>query len=161
MFLELISDSEEIAPSLDREPVMGTMLRFDAIDGSDDRTRIHRISDKYNQYPYNQHNHSPQPARIFEFQPILQHRFSKHAWLAPKLFVLELEPVMGSNVGEEVQGKSFIDEAVENGVKNSVWTAVDRHSTRFIDNPTNIPHFIHKHHIKKHLMAQIKERGID
>ena len=66
---------------------------------------------------------------------------------------------MGSNVGEEVQGKSFIDEAVENGVKNFVWTAVDRHSTQSIDNPTSIPYFVHKHHFKKYLMAHIKDRG--
>ncbi|KAI2789316.1 hypothetical protein POX_d04802 [Penicillium oxalicum] len=75
--------------------------------------------------------------------------------------VFSVQAVMGSKVGEEVQGKSLIDEALKNGVKHFVYTSVDRHGAQSIDNPTNVPHFAHKHHIEKHLMAQTKDGQMD
>ncbi|KAG7128610.1 NmrA-like family domain-containing protein 1 like [Verticillium longisporum] len=35
-----------------------------------------------------------------------------------------------------------------------VYTSVDRHGDRSGTNPTDVPHFIHKHEIEKHLMAR-------
>ncbi|OAA46803.1 nucleoside-diphosphate-sugar epimerase family protein [Beauveria brongniartii RCEF 3172] len=53
---------------------------------------------------------------------------------------------------EEAQGKSLVDAAVKHGVKHFVYTSVDRHGAKSIDNPTDIPHFISKHHIEHHLI---------
>ncbi|EFY86048.1 hypothetical protein J3459_016416 [Metarhizium acridum] len=53
---------------------------------------------------------------------------------------------------EEAQGKSLIDSAIKHGVKHFVYTSVDRHGARSIDNPTDIPHFKSKHHIEHHLI---------
>ncbi|KHN98013.1 nucleoside-diphosphate-sugar epimerase family protein [Metarhizium album ARSEF 1941] len=58
---------------------------------------------------------------------------------------------------EEAQGKSLIDAAVRHGVKHFVYTSVDRHGAKSIDNPTNVPHFISKHHIEHHLIDKGKK----
>lgn len=57
---------------------------------------------------------------------------------------------------EESQGKALIDAALAHGVQHFVYSSVDRHGARSIDNPTNIPHFISKHHIEHHLIDRVK-----
>jgi uncharacterized protein YbjT (DUF2867 family) len=53
---------------------------------------------------------------------------------------------------EETQGKALVDSAIKHGVKHFVYTSVDRHGDRSLDNPTNIPHFKSKYHIEHHLI---------
>ncbi|GKT95756.1 nucleoside-diphosphate-sugar epimerase family protein [Colletotrichum tofieldiae] len=43
--------------------------------------------------------------------------------------------------------------SVQAGVKFFVYTSVERHGA---DNPTNVPHFIHKHEIERHLFNKTK-----
>lgn len=57
---------------------------------------------------------------------------------------------------EERQGKALVDEAIKSGVKQFVYTSVDRHGEQSIHNPTHVPHFISKHNIEKHLIDQAK-----
>ncbi|KAI1083460.1 NAD(P)-binding protein [Whalleya microplaca] len=55
---------------------------------------------------------------------------------------------------EEVQGKALIDAALANGVEFFVYSSVDRGGeARSPDNPTDVPHFLSKHNIEKHLLA--------
>ncbi|MCJ1258579.1 hypothetical protein MMC24_006412 [Lignoscripta atroalba] len=55
---------------------------------------------------------------------------------------------------EVQQGNGLIDAAVANNVKHFVYTSVDRHGDASKDNPTDVPHFITKHAIEKHLMEK-------
>ena len=65
---------------------------------------------------------------------------------------------MGSGEGaEERQGKGLVDQAIKEGVKLFVQTSVDRGGDDSLNNPTNIPHFIAKHNIEKHLVNQTKD----
>lgn len=57
---------------------------------------------------------------------------------------------------EEKQGKALVDAALNNGVKHFVYSSVDRGGSRSIDNETDIPHFISKHHIEHHLINSAK-----
>ena len=57
---------------------------------------------------------------------------------------------------EEKQGKDLVDAAIENGVSHFVQTTVDRHGEHSSENPTNIPHFISKYRIEKHLEEKAK-----
>ncbi|KAE8140078.1 nucleoside-diphosphate-sugar epimerase family protein [Aspergillus pseudotamarii] len=57
---------------------------------------------------------------------------------------------------EERQGKALVDSALNNNVKVFVYTSVDRGGDASIDNPTPVPHFIHKHNIEHHLINQSK-----
>ncbi|EXU94496.1 NmrA-like family protein [Metarhizium robertsii] len=59
---------------------------------------------------------------------------------------------------EEAQGKSLIDSAVKHGVKHFVYSSVDRHGSRSVDNPTNVPHFASKHRIEHHLIDKAKKK---
>ena len=43
---------------------------------------------------------------------------------------------------EEQQGKNMVDEAVKRGVRHFVYTSVDRHGERSLQNPTSVKHFI-------------------
>ncbi|KAL7919979.1 hypothetical protein ACQKWADRAFT_299817 [Trichoderma austrokoningii] len=58
---------------------------------------------------------------------------------------------------EEAQGKALVDSAIKHGVKHFVYSSVDRNGAKSIDNPTNIPHFISKHHIEHHLINSAKD----
>lgn len=58
---------------------------------------------------------------------------------------------------EERQGKALIDEALKHHVQHFVYTSVDRGGDASIDTPTNIPHFISKHHIEQHLFEKTKD----
>lgn len=57
---------------------------------------------------------------------------------------------------EEAQGKALVDEALKNGVKQFVYSSVERGGTDSYDNPTPIPHFISKHNIEHHLVEHAK-----
>ena len=57
---------------------------------------------------------------------------------------------------EYTQGRDLVDAALKAGVKHFVYTSVDRHGDASIDNPTNVPHFISKHKIEKHLIDSTK-----
>ncbi|KPM41924.1 hypothetical protein AK830_g4672 [Neonectria ditissima] len=58
---------------------------------------------------------------------------------------------------EEAQGKALVDSAIKHGAKHFVYSSVDRHGAKSIDNPTNIPHFVSKHKIEHHLIAKAKD----
>lgn len=62
---------------------------------------------------------------------------------------------------EERQGKALIDVSIANGVKNFVYSSVDRGGERSDTDPTNIPHFISKHNIEQHLFAKAKDSGMN
>lgn len=63
---------------------------------------------------------------------------------------------------EEAQGKALVDGAVTNGVKMFVYTSVDRGGDeKSPDNPTEVPHFINKYNIEKHLVEKAKVAGMD
>lgn len=55
--------------------------------------------------------------------------------------------------GEERQGNGLIDAAIKNNVQHFVYSSVDRGGANSDVSPTNIPHFISKHNIEKHLFA--------
>jgi uncharacterized protein YbjT (DUF2867 family) len=55
---------------------------------------------------------------------------------------------------EEVQGKALIDAALNNGVKHFVYTSVDRHGPDSDSQDTDVPHFIAKATVERHLKAQ-------
>ncbi|CAM1506063.1 Fc.00g057040.m01.CDS01 [Cosmosporella sp. VM-42] len=57
---------------------------------------------------------------------------------------------------EEAQGKALFDAASKHGVKHFVYSSVDRNGEKSIENPTNIPHFVSKHHIEQHLIKNAK-----
>ena len=68
---------------------------------------------------------------------------------------------IGNGASEEAQGKSLIDESIKHGVKHFVYSSVDRGGAKSTDNPTRIPHFIHKYNIEKHLVANSKDGNMD
>ncbi|KAL7938769.1 hypothetical protein V8C35DRAFT_87850 [Trichoderma chlorosporum] len=59
---------------------------------------------------------------------------------------------------EQAQGISLIDSALKAGVKHFVYSSVDRHGDKSINNPTNVPHFISKHNIEHHLINSTKSK---
>lgn len=61
---------------------------------------------------------------------------------------------------EERQGKALFDAALKNGVKHFVYSSVDRGGPRSSDNATDIPHFVSKHHVEKHLITESKVQGM-
>lgn len=70
--------------------------------------------------------------------------------------VYSVQAAIGRDANEEHQGKALIDEALNQGVKYFVYSSVDRGGEDSITNPTNIPHFMTKHHIEMHLLARTK-----
>jgi uncharacterized protein YbjT (DUF2867 family) len=73
--------------------------------------------------------------------------------------IFSVQVPMGSGATaetEEKQGKDLVDAAIVNGVTHFVQTSVDRHGEHSFENPTNIPHFISKHRIEKHLEEKAK-----
>lgn len=57
---------------------------------------------------------------------------------------------------EEAQGKALIDAALAHNIKHFIQTSVDRGGPRSDTNPTNVPHFICKHHIEHYLFEKTK-----
>jgi uncharacterized protein YbjT (DUF2867 family) len=73
------------------------------------------------------------------------------------VFSVQIPMGKGANVEtEEKQGKDLVDAAIANGVSHFIQTSVDRHGERSSENPTNVPHFISKHRIEKHLEENAK-----
>ncbi|CAI4218946.1 unnamed protein product [Parascedosporium putredinis] len=62
---------------------------------------------------------------------------------------------------ELVQGKALVDAAIKAGAKFFVYSSIDRHGEASLENPTDVPHFIHKHKIEKHLIEQTKNGEMD
>ncbi|KAH0544302.1 hypothetical protein FGG08_001565 [Glutinoglossum americanum] len=61
---------------------------------------------------------------------------------------------------EELQGKALVDSAVKHGVSHFIYSSVDRGGSLSDENPTDIPHFITKHHIEKHLKDVAPRHGM-
>ncbi|KAI9170689.1 NmrA-like family domain-containing oxidoreductase ptmS [Paramyrothecium foliicola] len=61
---------------------------------------------------------------------------------------------------EQQQGKDLVDSAIKHGVKHFVYSSVDRHGDRSLENPTNVPHFVSKHNIEHHLISKAKDSGM-
>ncbi|KAK7699762.1 hypothetical protein SLS64_011374 [Diaporthe eres] len=72
-------------------------------------------------------------------------------------------PAMNSKgpIIEERQGKALVDAALKNGVKHFVYSSVDRGGSRSSDNATDIPHFVSKHHVERHLISESKVQGMN
>ncbi|KAE8154462.1 hypothetical protein BDV25DRAFT_147719 [Aspergillus avenaceus] len=62
---------------------------------------------------------------------------------------------------EERQGKALIDEAIKQHVQHFVYTSVDRGGDSSTDNPTNVPHFITKHHVEQHLFEKTRDGSMN
>ncbi|RBQ93724.1 hypothetical protein VDGD_07348 [Verticillium dahliae] len=74
---------------------------------------------------------------------------------APIWGVFSVQVGIGAGAGDEQrQGQGLVDASLAAGVSFFVYTSVDRHGDRSATNPTDVPHFIHKHAIEKHLMAR-------
>ncbi|MCJ1403747.1 hypothetical protein MMC11_006970 [Xylographa trunciseda] len=56
------------------------------------------------------------------------------------------------NKHEVAQGTALVDAAVKAGAQKFVYTSVDRHGDASDNDPTDVPHFITKHQIEKHLI---------
>ncbi|KAI9647519.1 hypothetical protein NHQ30_003904 [Ciborinia camelliae] len=56
-----------------------------------------------------------------------------------------------TGASEEDKGKALIDASIKHGVEHFVFTSVDRHGKDSDNDTTNIPHFISKANIEKHL----------
>ena len=74
--------------------------------------------------------------------------------------VFSVQIPMGSGQSpatEQRQGIELVDAAVSHGsVKQFVYASADRGGPRSASDPTNIPHFISKYNIEKHLEEQAK-----
>ncbi|KFZ24116.1 hypothetical protein V502_01395 [Pseudogymnoascus sp. VKM F-4520 (FW-2644)] len=70
--------------------------------------------------------------------------------------VFSMQTPMGKDgaAGEERQGKALVDAAIAHGTKHFVYSSVDRGGDKSIETPTDVPHFISKHNIERHLIAQ-------
>lgn len=90
-------------------------------------------------------------------EPNLQKVGSDRANSIPKT------PAMNSKgpIIEERQGKTLVDAALKNGVKHFVYSSVDRGGSRSSDNATDIPHFVSKHHVERHLISESKVHGMN
>jgi uncharacterized protein YbjT (DUF2867 family) len=75
--------------------------------------------------------------------------------------VFSVQVAIGNGASEEPQGKSIIDESIKHGVKHFVYSSVDRGGAKSTDNPTQVPHFINKHNIEKHLLENTKDGNMD
>jgi uncharacterized protein YbjT (DUF2867 family) len=76
--------------------------------------------------------------------------------------VFSVQQAMGGSASpesEERQGKALVDAAIQHGVKHFVYSSVDRHGAQSDSDPTNVPHFISKYRIEKHLLE--KSAGTD
>ncbi|RVX72029.1 hypothetical protein B0A52_04627 [Exophiala mesophila] len=68
------------------------------------------------------------------------------------VFSVQLASTKAGDDTEERQGKALIDASLRNSIKHFVYSSVDRGGERLSgENPTNVGHFITKHHIEQHL----------
>jgi len=58
--------------------------------------------------------------------------------------------------GQENRGKALVDAAIANNTEHFVYTSVDRHGSDSDLNVTDVPHFISKADIEKHLIGKSK-----
>ncbi|KAL2796714.1 hypothetical protein BJX66DRAFT_299114 [Aspergillus keveii] len=72
------------------------------------------------------------------------------------VYSVQLADLSGKTDTEEKQGKALVDAALKNNVKHFVYSSVDRGNEASLNNPTHIPHFIHKHNIEHHLIDRSK-----
>ena len=63
------------------------------------------------------------------------------------------------NSREVVHGKALIDAALASGVRQFVFSSVERGGEKSSVTPTNVPHFITKHDIEEHLRSQAAQDG--
>lgn len=79
---------------------------------------------------------------------------------APVYGVFSVQVPMGDGQTaetEETQGMGLIDESIKQGVKQFVYTSVERGGEKkSYDNPTFVPHFTSKHNIEHHLVDSTK-----
>ncbi|KAM0321725.1 hypothetical protein ACHAQA_009964 [Verticillium albo-atrum] len=76
--------------------------------------------------------------------------------------VFSVQVAIGAGAGGELrQGTELVDASIAAGVQFFVYTSVDRHGDRSSSNPTDIPHFIHKHQIEEHLIAKSAGTSMD
>ncbi|KAL1296938.1 hypothetical protein AAFC00_004544 [Neodothiora populina] len=63
---------------------------------------------------------------------------------------------------EEIQGKTLVDEALKSGVKQFVYSSVDRGGDqKSASTATPVPHFASKYNIEQHLIKQANGSGMD
>ncbi|KAF6834476.1 NmrA-like family protein [Colletotrichum plurivorum] len=96
------------------------------------------------------------PTRLF--------KTAKHLAKAPIWGVFSVQTPNGTNQGnggELGQGKAMIDASIKAGVKFFLYTSVDRHGDDSPDNPTDVPHFVHKHKIEQHLAARTSDTDME
>lgn len=78
--------------------------------------------------------------------------------------VFSVQVPMGSGQSaatEQRQGIQLVDAAVAHGsVQQFVYTSADRGGARSRSDPTNIPHFISKYHIEKHLEEKARQANM-
>ncbi|MCJ1380773.1 hypothetical protein MMC17_003882 [Xylographa soralifera] len=60
---------------------------------------------------------------------------------------------------EVAQGTALVDAAVQAGAQKFVYASVDRHGEESDHDPTDVPHFITKHQIEKHLIQAAQASG--
>ncbi|KAL3461212.1 hypothetical protein BJX64DRAFT_261507, partial [Aspergillus heterothallicus] len=70
--------------------------------------------------------------------------------------VFSVQAADPSSDKERRQGIALIDESLKQGVKFFVYSSVDRGGDASLNNPTQVPHFIYKHEIEKHLIDKTK-----
>ncbi|KAL1886625.1 Ubiquitin carboxyl-terminal hydrolase isozyme L3 [Paecilomyces lecythidis] len=93
------------------------------------------------------------PAAIFENA---KSKTSSSIW-----GVFSVQAADPRNDSERRQGIALVDESIRQGVKLFVYSSVDRGGEASINNPTEVPHFIYKHEIEKHLIDKSKDAGMD
>ncbi|CAI7569121.1 unnamed protein product [Penicillium pancosmium] len=74
--------------------------------------------------------------------------------------VFSVQLAIGNTSSEESQGKNLVDEALKHGVKHFVYSSADRGGAKSINNPTDVPHFISKHNIEKHLIEKTQNEDM-
>ncbi|KAI2617739.1 NAD(P)-binding protein [Hypoxylon sp. NC1633] len=62
---------------------------------------------------------------------------------------------------EEAQGKALVDASIKHGVKHMVYSSVDRHGSKSDTEPTEIPHFMSKHHVEQYLFQKTRDGAMD
>jgi uncharacterized protein YbjT (DUF2867 family) len=100
---------------------------------------------------------------VFSVQVRTAHFVSISSTLSRKHYANNriLKVAIGNGASEEPQGKSIIDESIKHGVKHFVYNSVDRGGAKSTDNQTQVPHFINKHNIEKHLLENTKDGNMD
>ncbi|OJJ95116.1 hypothetical protein ASPACDRAFT_1883731 [Aspergillus aculeatus ATCC 16872] len=91
--------------------------------------------------------------------PAALFRAAKSGSSTPIWGVYSVQAADPRNDNERRQGVALVDESIKQGVKFFVYSSVDRGGEASINNPTQVPHFIYKHEIEKHLIA--KSEGTD